>query len=348
MEMTKEANNPYTDDGFSKASEYLRLALALLSKHKIPPSPLNFRVGYEYVSGRHESLKNAFDEVAERPQGISTDDLWSFHTRFFEQDEEALEAMRLDLRRIIDEIQNEFKSSSGNLSNYADKLNRFAGILDSSSSPEAMSAEVREVIDDTRTMEKYQHDLDSQMSSILDEVVSLRKELEQVKEESLTDALTRIANRKAFDAALEHLFQESQESDSPFCVLLADIDYFKKFNDTYGHLIGDKVLRFVGATLKRCVKGRDIAARFGGEEFAVILPQTDINGAGVLAEQIRIAVSSGDLKDRQTNESYGTITVSLGIAQFAKGDLPNDLLQRADRALYAAKKGGRNRVEKAA
>ena len=345
--MTKAEDNPYSDDGFAKASEYLRLALALLSKHKIPPSPFNFRVGYEYVAGRDESLISTFDKITERAEGVSIEDLWGVHTRFFEQDEEVLEAMRLDLRRIIGDIQGEFKQSSGNLSSYAEKLNHFAGILDQSDASGNMPAEVQNVIDDTRTMERYQHQLDSQMSSVLDEVVSLRKELEQVKEESLTDALTSIANRKAFDAALDRVFKESQEEGAPFCVLLADIDYFKKFNDTYGHLIGDKVLRFVGATLKRCVKGRDIAARFGGEEFAVILPQTDMAGAGVLAEQIRTAVSSGGLKDKKTNESYGTITISLGIAQCVPGDRPNDMLQRADRALYAAKQGGRNRVEKA-
>jgi diguanylate cyclase len=195
-------------------------------------------------------------------------------------------------------------------------------------------------------MEKYQHQLDSQVSSILDEVVSLRKELEQVKEESLIDALTGISNRKAFDAALERVFEEARAEQTPLSIMLADIDHFKKFNDTFGHLIGDKVLRFVGATLKRSVKGRDFAARFGGEEFVVILPQTELAGAGVLAEQIRKAISSGELKDRQSDESYGKITVSIGIAQLYPGNLPSDLLERADRALYAAKTQGRNRVEK--
>lgn len=344
--MTQAQQNPYPDDDFSKASEHLRIALSLLSRYRIPPSPLNFRIGYDYVAGKDEALKTAFDEIAEQPRGVSTGHLWSLYTRFFEKDEEALEAMRLELRRIVAEIQGEFQNSSGNLSNYADKLKRFAGILDVSAPPATMSNEVRNVIEDTRTMEKYQHQLDSQISSVLDEVVSLRKELEQVKEESRIDALTGISNRKAFDAALERVFEEAREEQTPFSILLADIDHFKKFNDTYGHLIGDKVLRFVGATLKRSVKGRDFAARFGGEEFAVILPQTELTGAGVLAEQIRKAISAGDLKDRKSEESYGKITVSIGIAQFYPGNLPNDLLQRADRALYLAKTQGRDRVEK--
>ena len=103
----------------------------------------------------------------------------------------------------------------------------------------------------------------------------------------------------------------------------------------------------MGSTLKRCVKGRDIAARFGGEEFAVILPRTDLFGAGALAEQIRATVSSGDLKDSKNDDSYGKITISIGVAQYSPGHPSGDLLARADRALYLAKSRGRNRVEKA-
>lgn len=130
-------------------------------------------------------------------------------------------------------------------------------------------------------------------------------------------------------------------------MLLADIDHFKQFNDTHGHLVGDKVLRFVASTLKRCTKGKDYVARFGGEEFSIILPQTDMKGGSIVAEQIRNAVSSGDLKNNQTGESYGRITMSIGVGQYRSDDLPNCLVQRADIALYLAKERGRNRIEQA-
>ncbi|MBT3203887.1 MAG: GGDEF domain-containing protein [Gammaproteobacteria bacterium] len=178
-------------------------------------------------------------------------------------------------------------------------------------------------------------------------VESLRKELAQVREESLTDALTGIANRKAFDQALEKSFQDNAEKNTSFCVVIADIDFFKKFNDTFGHLVGDKVLRFVAATIKSCVKGKDTAARFGGEEFVLILPDTGMEGAEIVAEQVRKAISKSILRDIKNNEEYGKITISLGIGQFKKGELTNDLLKRADEALYQAKENGRNRVEKA-
>jgi len=339
--------NPYSNDGFAKASEHLRLAISLLSKHQIPPSPTNFRLAYDYVAGRDKELITSFDNMVNQTDGISVENLWETYQRFFFQDNEALDKVRQELRHIIVNIQGEFERSGGNLSSYARTLNRFADVLDISTPREMMSAEVEKALDNTRSMEQSQRQLESNMSSIKSEVELLRKELEQVKEESLTDALTGISNRKAFDAALEHTILSVREQNTPFCVLLADIDHFKQFNDTHGHLVGDKVLRFVASTLKSCLKGKDMAARFGGEEFTVILPQTALPGAKAIAEQIRQTISHGELKDMGSGRGYGRITISIGIAQFRTNELPNDLIRRTDLALYMAKERGRNRVEKA-
>jgi len=340
--------DPYPDDDFAKAFEHFRLAISLLSKYEIPPSPMNFRMGYDYVAGKSEELKAALNEIVAQPDDLSTESLWAMYRQFFVQDDKAMEKMRQELRRIIVNVQGEFERSGGNLSGYAKTLNRFADILDTSTPPETISTEVQKVIDDTRSMEQFQHRLESNMSGIMTEIGLLRKELEQVKEESMTDSLTGILNRKAFDAALEHIVLSARGQKKPFCVLLADIDHFKQFNDTYGHLVGDKVLRFVASTLKRCLKGNDIATRYGGEEFAVILPQTTLAGAGSISEQIRKAVSSGVLKDKSNGQGFGRVTISIGFAQFRMNELPNELIRRADRALYLAKERGRNRVEKAA
>jgi len=339
--------NPYTQDDFAEASEHLRLAISLLSKHQIPPSPMNFRMGYDYVAGKDEGLKTLLDEIISQSNGASGENLWETYRRLYVQDNEALDKMRQELRHIIVNLQGEFERSGGNLSSYAKTLNRFADVLDISTPQEAMSIEVEKVLDDTRSMEQSQLRLESNMSSIKSEVELLRKELEQVKEESMMDALTGISNRKAFDAALEHIVYSVREQKTPFCILMADIDHFKQFNDTHGHLVGDKVLRFVASTLKRCLKGKDMAARFGGEEFTAILPQTFLPGAEAISEQIRQTISCGELKDRSTGRGYGKITVSIGIAQFRNNELPNDLIRRADRALYKAKKRGRNRGENA-
>ncbi|MCB1873960.1 MAG: diguanylate cyclase, partial [Gammaproteobacteria bacterium] len=332
--------NSYSQDNYAKASEYLRLALSLLSKHEIPPSPLNFRMGYDCVAGRNEELKTALDEIVANPGEPLTEKLEQTYSRFFIQDDKSLEIMRQELRHVIINIQDELERSGVNLSSYAKTLNRFADILDTPPPPETMSIEVQKVVDDTHAMEHAHHRLESNMMSIVAEVETVRKELEQVRKEILTDALTGISNRKAFDSALQHTIDTAQEQRTPFCLLLADIDHFKQFNDTHGHLVGDKVLRFVSVTLKRCLKGKDMAARYGGEEFAVILPQTALTGAETVAEQIRDAISSGILKDKKNDQDYGRITISIGVVQFRWNELPNDLIERADRALYLAKNRG--------
>jgi len=340
-------NNPYPDD-FAEASARLRLAISLLAEHQIPPSPLNYRVGYDYVAGSNESLIQALNELVANPQNLSRNTLWALYRKFFVQDEKALELMRQEFRRIMVRAKEEFEHSGGTLSRYAATLGRFAEILDPSMPFELMEVEVQKVIDSTLSAEKDQRHLEAHVANLVTEVESLRKELMQIKQESLTDCLTGIPNRKAFDAALEKMVLGAREDKMKFCVLLADIDHFKQFNDAHGHLVGDKVLRFVASTLKRCLKGKDTVARYGGEEFAVLLPNTDLAGGLVVAEQLRTAVSAGKLVDKENSSTYGKITVSIGVAESYTSDSPLTLIQRADRALYLAKDRGRDRVEQAA
>ena len=337
----------YNDD-FAQASEYLRLALNLLSKHGIPPSPFNFRMGYDSVSGSNDKLQPALEQIAGQSGGSSADDLGKLYNRTYLDDHHALESVRQGLRTIVAGMQGQLEHSGKGLAGYAETLTHFSALLGNAPDPETMSTEVDKVIANTRTTELSQQQLGAQLYSVADEVSALRNELELIRQESLTDALTGIANRKAFDSALETRLLDAREQNQPFCVLLADIDHFKSFNDSHGHLIGDKVLRFVASTIKRCVKGRDLVARFGGEEFAVILPQTDLTGANAVAEEIRKTVSAGQLKDKKKGDSYGRVTISIGMACFETSDLSHELVQRADKALYLAKERGRNRVENAA
>jgi diguanylate cyclase len=300
MDAQKEMN-PYVDD-YAKASEHLRQALALLSKYQIPPSPLNYRISYDVTAGRNEKLKTELTHHLSTKDGDPDATLWELYTRHFIQDDKALDELRKELRTVVTSLQDEFKRAGGNIAGYTTTLNRFANILDSESSVDRITNEVRQVINNTRDIEQSQSRLESQMTHVVSEMEAMREELEQVRRESLTDGLTGIANRKAFDTALEQ-------------------------------------------TLKRCIKGKDTTARFGGEEFAIILPNTDLAGAHSAAEQIRSEISSGTLINKNRGEAYGSITISIGIAMLDKDDHPLDLIRRADQSLYLAKNRGRNRVE---
>jgi diguanylate cyclase len=336
--------NPYTENQ-EQASEYLRLALALLSKHALPVSPFNYRIGYDCVAGKSKDLQKALADEMAQVNGSPLEHLWALYQRTYMLDDATLDKIRRELNGIIKSMQGDIEDSGGKLASYADRLNNFAEILNGSSSPQEMAAEVSMVIEDTRATEQMQRRFNAQLTQISGDMEALRKELAQIREESYTDSLTGVSNRKAFDAALEEAVYKTRLEKSTFSVLIADVDHFKKVNDNYGHLIGDKVLRFVASTFKWCVKGKDIVARFGGEEFAVILLNTDVIGAYSVAEQIRRAVFAGKIKDMSSQKMLDQVTVSVGVAQFDSKDLPNDLLQRADRALYQAKAKGRNCVE---
>jgi diguanylate cyclase len=125
---------------------------------------------------------------------------------------------------------------------------------------------------------------------------------------------------------------------------MTDIDHFKSFNDTWGHLTGDQVLRLVAMPMKQNVKGQDIAARSGGEEFAVVLPNTPLRSAVTVGDHIRRAVMSKELMKRSTGQNLGRVTISVGVATARNGDTVQSIITRADGCLYAAKRSGRNRV----
>ncbi|MCV6602646.1 MAG: GGDEF domain-containing protein, partial [Cohaesibacter sp.] len=151
--------------------------------------------------------------------------------------------------------------------------------------------------------------------------------------------------RKHFDRSIENALAESSESGEPISLLMTDIDHFKQFNDTFGHQTGDQVLRLVALAVKQNVKGQDIPCRYGGEEFGVILPRTNLRQAVSVAESIRKAVMAKELIKRSTGENLGRITISIGASTYKPGDTPQSMIERADKCLYAAKRGGRNLVK---
>ncbi len=153
-----------------------------------------------------------------------------------------------------------------------------------------------------------------------------------------------MSNRKHFDNSLSKALQDAIERSEPLSLIMTDIDHFKSFNDTWGHLTGDQVLRLVAMSMKQNVKGQDTAARYGGEEFAVVLPNTVLRSALTVGDHIRRAVMSKELMKRSTGQNLGRVTISVGVATVRNGDTVQSLIARADGCLYAAKRNGRNRV----
>ena len=183
--------------------------------------------------------------------------------------------------------------------------------------------------------------------------ISERKILEEkLSTMALTDGLTRLANRRAFDEALHREWKRTLREGSQISLLLLDIDHFKELNDAYGHQVGDDCLRAVASAVKGAVRATDIAARYGGDEIAVILPSADSAGAGEVAEKVRAAVAALQITHERNHEGGGWVTVSVGAATALSREggtmkMPESLLLAADNALYKAKREGRNQTASA-
>jgi diguanylate cyclase len=262
--------------------------------------------------------------------------------KYILQDEQSLDEMRTALSEIVVGLQKHVRTVGGGLAQYTETLSRFATLLGGESSVDAR--DVGEVLEQTKATHASHMRLNDSLAAVSAEVEALRRELRQVREESLVDALTGVGNRRAFDREIERQMAELVSGGTPLSVLIGDIDHFKRFNDSYGHLTGDRVIRFVARTLQKCVAQAGSVMRYGGEEFAVLLPGTGLSAAQDLAEVIRGTVSAGVLQDSNAGKSYGRVTISIGVAVCRRGEEVADLIARADKALYNAKQAGRNRV----
>jgi len=171
----------------------------------------------------------------------------------------------------------------------------------------------------------------------------IRASQEELKEQASTDPLTSLHNRRYFSTEAEFLLALCREQKRPMAVMIADIDHFKRVNDTWGHPVGDRVIVRIAQTLKSCCRSRDLLARFGGEEFVILLPDADLQQAALCAERIRATVATTAFQMGDGDTAH--VSLSIGVALVdVEHDSIQSALDRADQALYTAKQDGRNRV----
>lgn len=261
--------------------------------------------------------------------------------------DEAVLKVSDKVQHSITELANILKSVNTQTSEYGQALEDVSESIGKAKTVADLGDIVSDILEDTRKMVERNHRLELQLVTSSNQVTEMRQYLETVKKEATTDGLTGVSNRKAFDKAIADMTAAAESEKKPLVLMMVDIDHFKKFNDTYGHQTGDQVLRLVARTLVGNVKGKDMAARFGGEEFAILLPETPMEAGLKVAEMLRASVEDRVLVNKTSQQNLGKITISVGVALYKNGEGMGALIGRADGALYAAKNAGRNRVHKA-
>jgi diguanylate cyclase len=298
-----------------KANELAAKTLERIHKENLVPTPENYELWFVYYSGSNPEVTRAIDILLSSKQKIDDERCQELHERFLSD-----RAQTEEVRKVGDRIQATIKDVTGVVttvktvtSRYNETLSGVTDKLSDSMDQTQLEKLLHEIVENTQLMIHENEKLEQQLTRSSSEIEELQRNLEIVRREALTDGLTNLANRKAFEAELERVAREADETGNAFSLLFMDIDHFKSFNDNFGHQVGDQVLRLVARTLTDGVKGRDIVARYGGEEFVIVLPETNMDAALKVGDSLRRAVAGKEIVNRNT-------------------------------ALYSAKHNGRNQI----
>ena len=313
------------------------------------PTPLNFEIWVHYLGDPEGPLGREIQRIlaAAEPFTEATADMLAAEYlprgRLTEEIRDAGRVLDRELSSVSEAIANAHKSQAA----YGETLDTAATNIESASDGAGLQTIVSGLTTATRKVQRENETLEKRLDASTREVARLREHLEQVRRDAMTDALTNLANRKAFDEHLDAACAQAESEGGALTLAVLDIDHFKLFNDTWGHQTGDQVLRYVASVMGRVARAPRVAARYGGEEFAIIFPKESLAEVEAALESVRKEIGSRSLRRRSTDDELGAVTLSAGFAQRRPGETAALLFERADAALYAAKHAGRNRVSSA-
>lgn len=318
-----------------------------IQQYQTPPLPSTYSLWYSYVSGENSELVARVDDVLSKNDTLSLYEICEISSSYSPSGdaESAQQEIGKEFENEISNVLGLIEDSVKNSDSLGAALEGVEEVLPDTSSTGELQSAVAALITENRRMAGSARDLNDGLRESQKQIERLNRELEEVQNQSLLDPLTRVANRRAFERCIHSELSQVEEHGGDLCLVLADIDHFKRVNDTFGHPAGDHVLREFALIVKKHVKGQDMVARYGGEEFAVVLPKTDIFAALNLMVRVKQDIERTQFSFGDPPLSLGRLTASFGISAFKPGSDAADLISRADAKLYEAKNAGRNAVK---
>lgn len=319
--------------------------MALITELNLQPTPQVYHVFYSYLSDEVPELSQLIKVLIRNTQDLDEETVFRIYHKFL-----GTHAMQQHLKQGVEGLQSAVERVEQAVSSVMRETDTFCDDISSA----ALQLSYDDItLQDARTVSQNLSQksakarasyasFNGNLEEYHQEVLRVRSELELVRRDALTDTLTGIANRKNFDSSLRDAVTATMETGAPLSLLMVDIDNFKDFNDNFGHRAGDGVLKAVARVLVSSTKGADTVARYGGEEFAIILPETEAENAAKLADKLRKNVSNQHIVNKKTGKDFGRLTVSIGLTAYHLGENILEFVDRADKALYMAKQGGRN------
>lgn len=331
-----------------RSAELLRLALAHMGQHDAAFNPVTFTVWYEYAGGGNPRLTEAIDELLRRETRLGDETIARlFSDHLSEVDQVALQRVRSGFQTLMSGMADSAARTGDQAGVFRGQLDGLSRTLGAEAST-GMALVLQETLAGTAVMRTAAEALQQQVVSSRAEIERLQVDLSRARDEAMIDSLTRAANRAAFDRKLEAMLVQAPLDGRTHCLVMMDIDHFKVVNDSFGHVMGDRVLQAVCDVLAGGLGDPAyVLARYGGEEFALLLPQVTLREALELAEASCQRVKAMKLRDRRSGNVVLTVTISAGVTALQPQDDAQSFVERADSALYLAKGAGRDCVRSA-
>ncbi|MDX2143553.1 MAG: GGDEF domain-containing protein [Rhodospirillaceae bacterium] len=338
---------PFSEKTAEEIAVITDKAVAAIRHHGSPAHPRSFEVWFHHFSEGMPHLSIALKNAIAEGNGIvGATEIERLHRFYIASERTGMEAVTTsdqvaeEIAQVVVRINEALNDSDG----YHAAMQSLGNQILSGTDRAKLRGWIANLLQISNTAIDQKKILELKLKESSAQINELHNNIQIININAITDRMTELFNRRYFDRILRSHIERASVSDFRFALMMADVDFFKGFNDLHGHLTGDLVLRAVAHTLKSNLNETAIVSRFGGEEFAVILPDADLHHARELAEAVRTALAARQLVKRSTKAMIGRVTISVGVTVHSKGDTAASLIDRADHALMIAKQEGRNRT----